>query len=164
MDLPVMPPVAPMLAKSVPEIPPGASYEPKWDGFRSIIFRDGDDVEIGSRNERPMTRYFPELVEAFRTELPERCVIDGEIVLAEAAGLNLEALQQRTHPAAPRVALLAERTPASFVAFDLLAVGDDDLTGQPFAARRERLVDVLGAARPPVHVTPATTDRDLALR
>jgi len=164
MKLPVMPPVAPMLSRSVPDVPDGASYEPKWDGFRSVIFRDGDEVEIGSRNERPMTRYFPELVEAFRTELPPRCVVDGEIVIARDAGLDFEALQLRLHPAASRVALLAERTPASFVAFDLLALGDDDLTGQPFARRRALLVDALRTARPPVHVTPATTDRALALR
>src|SRR5437016_8761785 len=118
--LPVMPPVAPMLAKPVAKIPEGYLYEPKWDGFRSIIFRDGDEVEIGSRNERPMTRYFPELVEAVLRELPERCVVDGEIVLATDAGLDFEALQLRLHPAASRVALLAERTPASFIAFDLL--------------------------------------------
>jgi ATP-dependent DNA ligase len=164
VKLPVMPPVAPMLSKAVPAIPPGASYEPKWDGFRSIIFRDGDEVEIGSRNERPMTRYFPELVEAARRELPERCVVDGEIVLATATGLDFEALQLRLHPAASRVALLAERTPASFIAFDLLALGDDDLTGQPFERRRARLEYALRDARPPVHITPATADRDLALR
>jgi ATP-dependent DNA ligase len=164
MQLPVMPPVAPMLAKSVPAIPPGASYEPKWDGFRSIVFRDGDEVEIGSRNERPMTRYFPELVAAIRAELPERCVVDGEIVIATDAGLDFDALQQRIHPAVSRVNLLAEQTPASFVAFDLLAVGDDDLTGLPFAERRARLVEALSGARPPVHVTPATTDLDLAQR
>jgi len=164
MKLPVIPPVAPMLAKSVPIIPPAGSYEPKWDGFRSIIFRDGDEVEIGSRNERPMTRYFPELVEAFKAELPERCVIDGEIVVATADGLDFEALQQRIHPAASRVTLLAERTPASFIAFDLLAVDDDDLTGRPFVQRRARLEQVLRQVRPPVHVTPATTDRELALR
>jgi ATP-dependent DNA ligase len=162
MQLPVMPPVAPMLAKSVTAIPPGASYEPKWDGFRSVIFRDGDEVEIGSRNERPMTRYFPELVAAFRTELPERCVVDGEIVIATDVGLDFEALQQRIHPAASRVNLLAEQTPASFIAFDLLALGDDDLTGRPFAERRVLLEQALAAARPPVHVTPATTDIDLA--
>ncbi len=158
MQLPVQPPVAPMLAKSVSAIPPDASYEPKWDGFRAIIFRDGDDVEIGSRNEKPMTRYFPELVAAFRAELPERCVVDGEIVIATDAGLDFDALQQRIHPADSRVRLLAEQTPASFVAFDLLALGDDDLTGRPFSERRARLVDALAAARPPVHVTPATTD------
>lgn len=159
-----MPPVAPMLAKSVPTIPPGGSYEPKWDGFRSLIFRDGDEIEIGSRNEKPMTRYFPELVEAFKSELPERCVIDGEIVIATAHGLDFEALQQRIHPAVSRVTLLAGQTPASFVAFDLLALGDDDLTGRPFAERRAGLQRALAAARAPVHVTPATTDRDLALR
>src|SRR3954452_24189936 len=109
MKLPVMPPVAPMLAKSVPTIPPGASYEPKGDGFRSIIFRDGDEVEFGSRNERPMTRYFPELVEAVKTALPQRCVVDGEIVIATDAGLDCQALQQRIHPAASRVALLSAR-------------------------------------------------------
>jgi ATP-dependent DNA ligase len=164
MDLPVMPPVAPMLAKAVPGIPPGASYEPKWDGFRSVIFRDGDEVEIGSRNERPMTRYFPELVEAFRSELPERCVLDGEIVIAAGDGLDFEALQQRIHPATSRVTLLSRQTPASFVAFDVLALGDEDLTRHPFRQRRQRLVDALAGARPPVHVTPATTDRDLAQR
>jgi ATP-dependent DNA ligase len=159
-----MPPVAPMLAKSVPNIPADGSYEPKWDGFRSIIFRDGDEVEIGSRNERPMTRYFPELVAAFRTELPERCVVDGEIVLVTPDGLDFEALQQRIHPAASRVALLSAQTPASFVAFDLLAVGDDDLTGQPFAQRRAALEQALRDARPPVHLTPVTTDLELARR
>jgi ATP-dependent DNA ligase len=164
MKLPVMPPVAPMLAKSVPTIPAAGSYEPKWDGFRSIIFRDGAEVEIGSRNERPMTRYFPELVEAFRAKLPERCVVDGEIVLATAGGLDFGALQQRIHPAASRVALLSVQTPASFIAFDLLAVGDEDLTGQPFVRRRARLEQVLHSARPPVHLTPATTDREVALR
>jgi ATP-dependent DNA ligase len=164
MRLPVMPPVAPMLAKSVPAIPPGASYEPKWDGFRSVVFRDRDEVEIGSRNERPMTRYFPELVAAFRAELPERCVVDGEIVIATDRGLDFEALQQRIHPAASRVNLLAERTPASYIAFDLLAIGDEDLTGRPFAERRERLVAALSGARPPVHVTPATTELRTAQR
>jgi ATP-dependent DNA ligase len=164
MRLPVMPPVAPMLAKAVPTIPQGASYEPKWDGFRSVVFRDGDEIEIGSRNERPMTRYFPELVGAFLAQLPERCVVDGEIVIAAARGLDFEALQQRIHPATSRVNLLAEQTPASFIAFDLLAVGDEDLTGQPFQERRARLVAALSAARPPVHVTPATTDLEVAQR
>jgi ATP-dependent DNA ligase len=164
MRLPVMPPVAPMLAKLVPAIPPDQSYEPKWDGFRSIVFRDGAEIEIGSRNERPMTRFFPELVEAFRTELPERCVVDGEIVLATPNGLDFEALQLRLHPAASRVALLAERTPASFVAFDLLALDDADITERPFAHRRALLERALGAARPPVHLTPVTTDREVALR
>src|SRR5450755_4927076 len=144
MRLPVMPPVSPMLAKAVKEIPEGAlSFEPKWDGFRSIIFRDGDEVEIGSRNEKPMTRYFPELVEAFRANLPPRCVIDGEIVLVDATGnrLDFEALQQRIHPAASRVKMLSETTPARFVAFDLLALGDTDYMKQPFADRRAALVE-----------------------
>jgi ATP-dependent DNA ligase len=167
MDLPVMPPVAPMLAKSVKEIPRGdLSFEPKWDGFRSVVFRDGAEVEIGSRNERPMTRYFPEVVAALLASLPERCVIDGEIVIPAAGGtrLDFDALLQRVHPAASRVNLLAEQTPASFVAFDLLALGDDDCTGRPFAERRALLEEVLAQARPPVYVTPATWDRDLAVQ
>jgi ATP-dependent DNA ligase len=164
MRLPVMPPVAPMLATSVPIIPMSGSYEPKWDGFRSIVFRDGADVEIGSRNGLPMGRYFPEVVEAVRAELPPRCVIDGEIVVATPNGLDFEALQLRLHPAASRVALLAVTTPASFIAFDLLALGDDDLTGEPFRRRRALLEQALRAAAPPVHLTPATMDRALALR
>ncbi|MCW2733476.1 MAG: dependent ligase, partial [Mycobacterium sp.] len=145
-----MPPVAPMLAKSVPVIPPDASYEPKWDGFRSICFRDGDEVELGSRNERPLTRYFPELVAAVTAELPERCVIDGEIVIAGDRGLDFETLQLRLHPAASRVRMLAERTPASFIAFDLLALGDDDYTGRPFTERRAALVEALAGSGPTV--------------
>jgi ATP-dependent DNA ligase len=159
-----MPPVAPMLAKPVAGIPPGASYEPKWDGFRSIVFRDHDEVEIGSRNERPMTRYFPEVVAAIKAELPERCVIDGEIVIATDNGLDFDALQQRIHPAVSRVTLLSEQTPASFIAFDLLSIGDDDLTGRPFAERRAALVEALSSARAPIHITPATTDPELAQR
>ncbi|GGM04478.1 ATP-dependent DNA ligase [Nakamurella endophytica] len=170
MQLPVLPPVAPMLAKSVPGLPTdaqlggGGLFEPKWDGFRSIVFRDGDEVEIGSRNERPMTRYFPELVQAFRSQLPPRCVVDGEIVIATADGLDFEALQQRIHPADSRVRMLAEKTPASFIAFDLLAVGDTDLMDRPFGERRAALLEALGGARPPVHVTPATGDRAVAER
>ena len=159
-----MPPVSPMLAKSVPEIPAGASYEPKWDGFRSIIFRDGGDVEFGSRNERPMTRYFPELVEAVKAELPERCVIDGEIVIATDTGLDFEALQQRIHPAVSRVTMLSTATPASFIAFDLLALGDEDLTGRPFTQRRTALETALAAVKAPIHLTPASTDVELARR
>jgi ATP-dependent DNA ligase len=162
MKLPVMPPVAPMLAKSVGQIPDCGHYEPKWDGFRSIIFRDGDEVEIGSRNERPMTRYFPEVVEAVKANLPSRCVVDGEIVIAAGKGLDFEALQQRIHPAASRVKLLATQTPAAFIAFDLLAIGDDDLMARPFRERRARLVEALRAAAPPIHVTPATADRTQA--
>ncbi|MGH2590816.1 MAG: ATP-dependent DNA ligase, partial [Actinomycetota bacterium] len=130
MRLPVMPPVKPMLAKSLSEIPKGdLSFEPKWDGFRSIVFRDGDQVEIGSRNERPMTRDFPEVVEAVRANLPERSVVDGEIVVPDPSGkrLEFEMLQQRIHPADSRVRLLAKQTPAHFVAFDLLALGDRNL-------------------------------------
>jgi ATP-dependent DNA ligase len=154
-----------MLARSVKEIPRGAmSYEPKWDGFRSIVFRDGNEVEIGSRNERPMTRYFPEVVEALLENVPERCVLDGEIVVVGASGdrLEFEALQQRIHPADSRVRLLSRETPARFVAFDLLALGDGDLMGRPFAERRDALEDALGAAAAPIHITAATTDRALA--
>ena len=161
-----MPPVKPMLAKPVADIPPGRLYEPKWDGFRSIIFRDGDEVEIGSRNERPMTRYFPEVVAAVLANFPERAVIDGEIVVADTARniLDFEALQQRIHPAVSRVTLLAEQTPASFIAFDLLALGDDDLTEEPLERRRAALEECLAAAQPPVHVTPVTRDLDTARR
>ena len=136
-----MPPVAPMLAKSVPDIPPGQRYEPKWDGFRAIVFRDGDEVEIGSRNTKPMTRYFPEVVDAALAELPERCVVDGEIIVAstDGRGLDFEALLQRIHPAQSRVRLLAEETPAVLVVFDLLALGDEDLTARPFNERRALL-------------------------
>lgn len=160
-----MPPVSPMLAKSVPHIPEGAlSFEPKWDGFRSIIFRDGDEVEIGSRNEKPMTRYFPELVEAVRVHLPERCVVDGEIIVVGPSGdrLEFEVLQQRIHPAASRVRLLSEQTPASFVAFDLLCLDDTDYMSKPFSDRRTALLDALSTAAPPIHLTAATTDRGLA--
>ncbi len=159
-----MPPVSPMLAKSVGTIPPDASYEPKWDGFRSILFRDGDEVELGSRNERPMTRYFPELADAARAELPDRCVIDGEIVIATGDALDFEALQLRLHPAASRVRMLAGQTPASFIAFDLLALGDVDYTPRPFAERRATLVDALSGCGPDIHVTPATTDLRIANR
>ncbi|NMO90682.1 ATP-dependent DNA ligase [Actinomycetospora sp. TBRC 11914] len=165
MDLPVMPPVLPMLAKPVKSVPEGQHYEPKWDGFRAIVFRDGDEVEIGSRNTKPMTRYFPEVVQALREHLPPRCVVDGEIIVAspDGKGLDFEALQQRIHPAVSRVTLLAKETPASMVAFDLLALGDDDLTARPFAERRAALEDALGpAGRPPVHVTPMTSDVDEA--
>jgi ATP-dependent DNA ligase len=161
MDLPVMPPVLPMLAKSVPAIPVGElAYEPKWDGFRSIVFRDGDEIEIGSRNTKPMTRYFPELVEAFRALLPPRCVLDGEIVVPDATRVRLdfEALQQRIHPAASRVRLLAETTPARFVAFDVLALDDVDLMGRQFGQRRDSLAEALSGVPAPIHLTPATTD------
>jgi ATP-dependent DNA ligase len=155
-----------MLAKPVKDIPEGQLYEPKWDGFRSIVFRDGAEVEIGSRNERPMTRYFPEVVEAVLANFPERAVIDGEIVVADTARntLDFEALQQRIHPAVSRVTMLSEKTPASFIAFDVLALGDDDLTGRPFAERRALLEEALAKAAPPVHVTPLTRDIETARR
>jgi ATP-dependent DNA ligase len=165
MQLPVMPPVAPMLAKSVPQIPPGSlSYEPKWDGFRSILFRDGDDVEIGSRNERPMTRYFPEIVEAVKANLPGKCVIDGEIVVVVGDRLEFEVLQQRIHPAASRVRLLSQQTPATFIAFDLLALGEVDYTKQPFEERRAALEEALADAKSPIHLTPTTRDHETALQ
>ncbi|MBF6346745.1 ATP-dependent DNA ligase [Nocardia cyriacigeorgica] len=164
MDLPVMPPVRPMLAKSAPAVPrePGLSYEPKWDGFRCIVFRDGAEIELGSRNDRPLTRYFPEVAELLKDALPPRCVIDGEIVIVTEAGLDFDTLQLRLHPAASRVAKLAAETPASFVAFDLLALGDDDLTGEPFRERRRLLETILDTELARVHLTPITSDPDVA--
>ncbi|CAL9627415.1 DNA ligase C [Streptomyces sp. enrichment culture] len=157
-----MPPVKPMLAKSVAKIPPGMQYEAKWDGFRAIVFRDGDEVELGSRTGKPLTRYFPELVEALRERLPERCVVDGEIVIARDGHLDFDALTERIHPADSRVRTLAERTPASFVAFDLLALADESLLDVPLTDRRKLLVRALRDVTPPVHVAPATTDVDVA--
>ncbi|MPY83808.1 MAG: ATP-dependent DNA ligase [Actinophytocola sp.] len=159
-----MPPVKPMLAKSVRELPrqPGLAYEPKWDGFRCIVFRDGDEIELGSRNDRPLTRYFPELVELLAEALPPRCVLDGEVVLVTENGLDFDLLQNRLHPAASRVRKLAAETPASFVAFDLLALGDDDHTGEPFRKRRSLLEQVLDARLARVHLTPLTEDPDVA--
>jgi ATP-dependent DNA ligase len=166
MNLPVMPPVAPMLARPVAQLPQGRySFEPKWDGFRTIVFRDGAEVELGSRNERPLTRYFPELVAAVKAQLPSRCVVDAEIVVPDAAGqrLDWDALLLRIHPAASRVRMLAEQTPARLVAFDLLALGELDHTGEPFARRRAALARAFAPVRPPVHLTPATTDRAQAV-
>ncbi|MCU1352080.1 MAG: ATP-dependent ligase [Acidimicrobiales bacterium] len=161
-----MPPVKPMLAKAtdaLPEADEGAYwFEPKWDGFRCIVFRDGDEVELGSRNERPLTRYFPELLDPLRASLPERCVVDGEVVVAMDGALDFDALQQRLHPAASRVNRLAGETPASFVAFDLLALDDRSLLDAPFGERRALLEEALAAAEPPVHLTPGTTDRAVA--
>ena len=160
-----MPPVRPMLAKAVYEVPrvEGLVYEPKWDGFRCVVFRDGDEVELGSRNDRPLTRYFPEMVTALRAALPQRCVVDGELVVVTGTGLDFETLQQRIHPAESRVNMLAEKSPASFVAFDLLALGDRDLRDQPFTERRRVLEGILGAAaRSRVYVTPITDDPDVA--
>ncbi|GAA4972814.1 ATP-dependent DNA ligase [Kineococcus glutinatus] len=170
MDLPVQPPVAPMLARagtSLPEQPAGRprwSFEPKWDGFRCLVFRDGGEVELGSRGSRPLTRYFPEVVAAALAELPGRVVVDGELFVPAADGqrLDWDALSQRIHPAASRTALLAERTPARFVAFDLLALGEEDLTAAPFAERRARLELALAGCGPTFSVTAATTDRERA--
>jgi ATP-dependent DNA ligase len=167
MDLPVMPPVSPMLAKSIPQVPApgdidgGLLYEPKWDGFRSIIFRDGDEVEIGSRNEKPMTRYFPEVAEAVKAALPDRCVVDGEIVVPVDGRLDFETLQQRIHPAASRVQKLSVETPAHFIGFDLLALGDRSLLDESFSARRAALEEAL-TVTPDVHLTPATYDDAVA--
>ena len=139
-DLAVAPPVSPMLAKLARDLPSGDFiYEPKWDGFRCIVFRNGEEVELGSRNELPLTRYFPEVVQALLDVLPQQAVLDGEVVVAGPAGLDFDALQQRVHPAESRVRLLAERTPASFVAFDLLALGARDLRSEPFHERRRLL-------------------------
>ena len=159
-----MPPVKPMLAKLSRDLPVSEDlvYEPKWDGFRCIVFRDGDEIELGSRNEKPLNRYFPELIGALRDNLPARCVFDGEIVISSPHGLDFDALLNRIHPAASRVAMLAEQTPASFVAFDILALGDDDLRSRPFAARRRLLEEALTGSGPPVHLTPMTTDPSVA--
>ena len=160
MDLVVQPPVKPMLAKALPEIPERDDlvFEPKWDGFRCIIFKSGDDVYLGSRNEKPLTRYFPELVEPIKAQLPDKCVIDGELILISEDKLRFELLQQRIHPAESRVKTLSHETPASFVGFDILCMDDLDLTNQPFERRREILEGVLHQCKPPIHLTPTTTD------
>ena len=166
MALPLNPPVKPMLAKAVAgidQLPEGDyRFEPKWDGFRCIVFKDGDQIELGSRNERPLTRYFPELLPPLLAQLPDRCVVDGEIVLVGPERLEFDQLQQRIHPAESRINRLAAETPASFVAFDLLALGDKDLTGQPFFRRRAQLEEALAGATAPIHLTRTTTDRDEA--
>jgi ATP-dependent DNA ligase len=164
MDLPVNPPVLPMLAKRVDELPDGGDwiFEPKWDGFRALVFRDRDEILIQSRDEKPLDRYFPELHEALRASLPPRCVLDGEIVIVKNNGLDFDVLQLRLHPAAKRVNLLSQQTPASFVFFDLLCAGDRDLRGEPFQARRRELESLIASASPPIHLTPATSDRNVA--
>ena len=164
LHLPFEPPIEPMLAKAVDGLPSdeGWLFEPKWDGFRAIVFRDGDEIYTQSRDLKPLDRYFPELAEPFRGALPERCVVDGEIVIAGDAGLEFESLLLRIHPAASRVAMLAETSPASFVAWDLLALGDEDLRPVPQAERRSRLEATLGTSQPTVHLTPATLDRATA--
>ena len=164
MHLPVNPPILPMLAKRVGELPSEGDwiFEPKWDGFRALVFRDGDEVFLQSRDEKPLARYYPELLPPLMAQLPPRCVLDGEIVIARGEALDFEALQLRLHPAASRVKLLAEQIPASIVFFDLLCEGDRDLRGMPFQERRAILERLLAKAKPPLHVTPATRDRATA--
>ncbi|SKB02722.1 ATP-dependent DNA ligase [Aeromicrobium choanae] len=166
MDLPVMPPLAPMLAKSAKQVPhaDGHLYEPKWDGFRAIVFRDGDEIEIASRSTKSLTRYFPDVVESIRQNAPGRCVLDGEIVIASDGRLSFDLLSNRIHPAESRVTMLARETPASFVAFDLLALDDRSLLDEPLSVRREALVQALSGAQPPVHVTRVTEDPEEAER
>jgi len=153
-----------MLAKRVEELPGGDTwiFEPKWDGFRALVFRDGSEIQMQSRDEKPLNRYFPDLVEPLLAELPGRCVLDGEIVIVRESGLDFDSLQLRLHPAASRVKMLAQQTPASIVFFDLLCKGERDLRGEPFEKRREALEAVLGPAKPPVHLTPATRDPTVA--
>lgn len=164
MTLPFEPPLAPMLSTAAAALPEGQGwlFEPKWDGFRTVIFRDGAEIFLQSRDEKPLNRYFPELIEPVKASLPERCVVDGEIVIAGENGLDFEALLLRIHPAASRVKLLAEQTPASFVAWDLLAIDDEDLREVPLQTRRERLDRVMASVQPPIHLSPATRDRALA--
>jgi ATP-dependent DNA ligase len=164
MPFAIPPPVEPMLAKASAELPRGGGwlYEPKWDGFRALVFRDGRELYLQSRELKPLDRYFPELAAPLLAQLPERCVVDGEIVIAGPRGLDFEALLLRIHPAASRVKLLAAEQPASLVVFDLLALGDRDLRAAPFSERRARLEEALSGARPPIHLTPATRDGELA--
>jgi len=153
-----------MLAKRVGELPAEGDwiFEPKWDGFRALVFREGDEILIQSRDEKPLDRYFPELHEPLRSSLPARCVLDGEIVIVRNDGLDFDSLQLRLHPAAKRVNLLSQQTPSSFVFFDLLCLGDRDLRGEPFQIRRRELESLIATAPPPIHLTPATTDRNIA--
>jgi ATP-dependent DNA ligase len=153
-----------MLAKRVDDLPEGETwiFEPKWDGFRTLVFRDGDEIEIQSRDEKPLNRYFPELLDTLRAQLPARCVLDGEIVIAKDGGLDFDSLQLRLHPAASRVKLLSEQIPASIMFFDLLSEGDRDLRGEPFETRRQILETLLSSAKPPIHLTPATRESSVA--
>lgn len=164
MELPVNPPILPMLAKRVSELPRQGEwiFEPKWDGFRALIFRDGKEVFIQSRDEKPLDRYFPELIDPILQQLPTRCVLDGEIVIAQNGALDFDALQLRLHPAASRVKLLSTQIPASIVFFDLLSEGKKDLRGKAFFDRRSRLESMLSSVKPPLHLTPATSDLKLA--
>lgn len=161
MKLAVAPPLLPMLAKRVSALPEGEGwiFEPKWDGFRTLVFRDGSEVLLQSRDQKSLNRYFPELIAPLLGGLPEQCVLDGEIVVAQDTGLDFDALQLRVHPAASRVKLLAQEIPASVVFFDLLCEGASDLRSEPFRARRARLEAVLKRAQPPLYITPSTTER-----
>ncbi len=165
MKLLLQPPIAPMLSASAPEVPegPGWLFEPKWDGFRALVFWDGSELMIQSRDLKPLERYFPELEAGLRASLPAPCVLDGEVVIATDRGLDFEALQQRIHPAASRIEMLSRETPAELVAFDLLATGDEDLTQTPQAERRKRLEKLLGKPKKPLHLTPCSTDRSVAI-
>jgi ATP-dependent DNA ligase len=164
VNLPVNPPILPMLAKRVGELPPPGDwiFEPKWDGFRTLIFRDGDEIFIQSRDGKPLNRYFPELMESMLTQLPERCVLDGEIVIVKGSGLDFDSLQLRLHPAASRVKLLAGQIPASVVFFDLLCEGDRNLMEEPFEKRRGDLERILRHVEPPLHLTPASREHAVA--
>jgi ATP-dependent DNA ligase len=164
MNLAVEPPILPMLSKRVDELPAGSEwiYEPKWDGFRTLVFRDGNEVLIQSRDAKSLNRYFPELIRSIQEQLPKKCVLDGEIVIARNGALDFDALQLRIHPAASRVKLLSQQTPASIVFFDLLAEGSRDWRDQPFGDRRTKLETMLTAARQPIHITPATDNLALA--
>jgi len=164
VNLPVNPPILPMLAKRLGELPVDRTclFEPKWDGFRALVFRDGDEILIQSRDEKSLNRYFPELLVPLQSQLPARCVLDGEIVIARNGGLDFQALQLRIHPAASRVRLLSQEIPASIVFFDLLCDGDRDLRGTPFQRRRQELESLLSSAAPPIHLTPATTEASVA--
>jgi ATP-dependent DNA ligase len=164
VHLPVNPPILPMLSKRIAEIPAGGAwiFEPKWDGFRALVFRDGDEILIQSRDEKSLNRYFPELIEPLAAQLPARCVLDGEIVVANNGELDFDALQLRVHPAASRVRLLAQQTPASIVFFDLLCAGERDLRREGFQSRRRELESLLASAAPPIHLTPATRDSSVA--
>src|SRR5215470_5600765 len=164
MHLPVNPPILPMLAKRVGELPVGGTwiFEPKWDGFRALVFRDGDEILIQSRDEKSLNRYFPELIEPLRSQLPMRCVLDGEIVIAQNSALDFDALQLRIHPAESRVKLLSKEIPASIVFFDFLSEGNRDLCGIKFEARRAILETLLSSVKGPIHLTPATRERSVA--
>ena len=164
MQLPVNPPILPMLAKRVSELPAAGTwiFELKWDGFRALVFRDGEEILIQSRDEKPLNRYFPELLDPIKSQLPSRCILDGEIVIAKGYALDFDALQLRLHPAASRVKLLSHQIPAAIVFFDVLSEDDRDLRGLPFETRRKELESILASAAPPIHLTPATRNPKLA--